>query len=310
MLARVLAVTLNTYREAVRARVLFGLLAVALATSAYSLVIASISLRHEMRVVSDLGAASISLYAVLVAIVLGATSLYRELELKTLFPILTRRLRRHEYVIGKYLGTLTTLAAFILIDGVTVLTILTLQSGQRVGLAIGVALGLLGALAAALVLLERSRSYVVLPWSAVAFAVMFFVAAPAGPERQVLLVSMLLTMAEVSIVCAASILFSSFSTPLWAAIFTVGVFLLGRSADTLAALPERMFGPTVPRVGAVLAKIVPNLQTYVPPRAIMLGQVPEVPVWSFVARGWLNAAFYAAVLLAVASLAFRKRDFQ
>ena len=104
MFGRVSAIAMNTYREAVRARVLFGLLALALATSAYSLVIAAMSLRQEMRIVADIGAASMSFYAVVVSVILGATSLYRELELKTIFPILTRRLRRHEYVVGKYLG--------------------------------------------------------------------------------------------------------------------------------------------------------------------------------------------------------------
>src|SRR5262249_13195470 len=113
MLMRVAAVALNTYREAVRARVLYGLLALALATSAYSLVVATLSLHQEARVVADVGAAAASLYAVLVAIVLGATSLHRELELKTVFPILTRQLRRHEYLVGKYLGMLVTLAVFV-----------------------------------------------------------------------------------------------------------------------------------------------------------------------------------------------------
>src|SRR5512147_2304700 len=104
MFGRVLAIAMNTYREAVRARVLFGLLAAALAASAYSLVIASMSIKQQMRIVADIGSASISAFAVLVAIILGATSLYRELELKTVFPILTRQLRRHEYLIGKYFG--------------------------------------------------------------------------------------------------------------------------------------------------------------------------------------------------------------
>src|SRR5271156_1797281 len=139
MLARVLAIAMNTYREAVRARVLYGLFAVALATALYSLVVATLSLHQETRVVADLGAASISLYAVLVAIVLGATSLHREIELKTIFPILTRPLRRHEYVIGKYLGTLDTLLVFVALDGGVVLALLAGEAGQRADLLAGAA---------------------------------------------------------------------------------------------------------------------------------------------------------------------------
>src|SRR5262245_46107414 len=124
MFGRVFAIATNTYREAVRARVLLGLLAAALAVTLYSLVVASMAIRQEMRMLADLSAASISLGAVLVAIILGATSLYRELELKTVFPILTRKLRRHEYIVGKYLGIVMTLLAFVAIDGAVALAIL------------------------------------------------------------------------------------------------------------------------------------------------------------------------------------------
>src|SRR5438046_2310477 len=134
MFGRVSAIAMNTYREAVRARVLFGLLALALATSVYSLVIAAMSVRQETRLVSDIGAASISLYAVFVSVILGATSLYRELELKTIFPVLTRRLRRHEYVVGKYLGIFATLLVFVAIDGAAILAIMALQSGKHLPL--------------------------------------------------------------------------------------------------------------------------------------------------------------------------------
>ena len=90
MFARVFAIALNTYREAVRARILLGLFAVALATCGYSVIVASLSLHNEPRVVADLGSAAMSLYAVVVAIVMGSTSLHRELEYKTIFPILSR----------------------------------------------------------------------------------------------------------------------------------------------------------------------------------------------------------------------------
>ncbi|HET9930339.1 MAG TPA: hypothetical protein VFQ35_06625, partial [Polyangiaceae bacterium] len=88
MFARVAFVAYNTYREAVRARILHGLFGLALATSAYTLAVGAFANRAQLRVVSDLGAASVSIYGIVVAVVLGATSLYRELELKTIFPIL------------------------------------------------------------------------------------------------------------------------------------------------------------------------------------------------------------------------------
>jgi Cu-processing system permease protein len=301
---------MNTYREAVRARVLFGLLALALATSGYSLVIAAMSVRQEMRIVADLGAASISFYAVLVSVILGATSLYRELELKTIFPILTRRLRRHEYVVGKYLGIFATLLVFVALDGATVLTILAVQSKQHVSLTLGALGGMLVVLGILLWRATYARVFVVLPWSIALFLVMALLSDGAGGERQIVLVSAALTLAEVAIIGAVAMVFSAFSSPFLTAIFTTFLFLIGRSADTLGNIPERVFGSAVRTTGIVLARIVPNLNVYVPPRPLLLGQLATVPLASYVGRAWLNAVLYAVVLLALSAVVFRRRDFQ
>lgn len=310
MFGRVSAIAMNTYREAVRARVLFGLLALALGTSIYSLVIAAMSIKQEMRIVADIGAASISFYAVLTSVILGATSLYRELELKTIFPVLTRRLRRHEYVVGKYLGIFATLLAFVALDGATVLGILAVQSKQHVGLTLGVIGGMAAVLGVLLWRATHGRVFVVLPWSLALFVVMALLADGAGSERQVVVVSAALTLAEVAIVGAVAMVFSAFSSPFLTAIFTVFLFLIGRSADTLGNIPEKIFGATVRSAGIVLAKVVPNLNVYVPPRPLLLGQLAAVPLGSYLGRAWLNAVFYAVVLLTLSAVVFRRRDFQ
>ena len=310
MIGRVSAIAMNTYREAVRARVLVGLLALALATSAYSLVIAAMSVRQEMRIVADIGAASMSLYAVLVSVILGATSLYRELELKTIFPILTRQLRRHEYVIGKYLGIFATLLVFVALDGATVLGILAVQSKQHVPVTLGALTGMVLVLGILVWRLRHVRVFVILPWSILLFGVMARLADGAGAERQLVVVSAALTLAEVAIVGAVAMVFSAFSSPFLTAIFTTFLFAIGRSADTLANIPERVFGSGVRTTGIILAKIVPNLNVYVPPRPLLLGQLAAIPVGSYVGRAWVNAVLYAVVLLTLSAVVFRRRDFQ
>lgn len=310
MFGRVFAIAMNTYREAVRARVLIGLLALALATSAYSLVIAAMSIKQEMRIVADIGAGSISIYAILVSVILGATSLYRELELKTIFPVLTRRLRRHEYILGKYLGIFATLLAFVAIDGAAALLIMAIQSKQHVELTLGVGFLMLVALGILLWRASHSRVFVVLPWSIALFLTMMLLSDGAGGERQIIVVSAVLTLAEVAIVGAIAMLFSSFSSPFLTAIFTFWLFLIGRSADTMANIPARLFGETIRTIGLVLSKIVPNLNVYVPARPLLLGQLATVSVWGYVGRAWLNALFYAAVLLTLSAVVFRRRDFQ
>src|SRR4051812_45444688 len=136
MLLRVIAVALNTYRESVRARILLGLAGVAFAVAFYSLIVGAYTLKYAPRVVSDLGAASISIFSVAVAIIIGATSLHRELEQKTLFPILARPIGRGEYLAGKYLGTLLTIAVFIMADAGLVLLISAALVGRAVAVAV------------------------------------------------------------------------------------------------------------------------------------------------------------------------------
>jgi ABC-type transport system involved in multi-copper enzyme maturation permease subunit len=309
MLARVSAIAMNAYREAVRARILYGLLAFALAACGYSVIVASLSLDQQARVVSDVGSASISLCAVLVAIVLGATSLYRELELKTIFPILARPLHRHEYLVGKYLGILLTLVVFVALDGALVLAILGVETGASLAQILGAAGVLFAVLGALLLRFKHSRVELVVPWSIVMFVVMAFLAAPAGQNRQLVLASCLLTLCESAIITAVATLFSSFSSPFLTAVFTLSVFLIGRSAETLAHLPARQVGAATKQTAAILAHVVPNLQAYVPARPILLGEVPSLPTWPLVAKAAGQSLAYSIVMLALATLIFRRRDF-
>jgi Cu-processing system permease protein len=309
MLARIFVIALNTYREAVRARILHGLFALALATTGYSLIVGAYTAKNQLRVVSDLGAAAISLYAIIVAVVLGATSLYRELELKTLFPILARPVSRSEYLTGKYLGTLLVLAVFVVANTGIGLLATAVLSGRGWGLAVGSALGSLAALGVVGYVKRASITYLPIAWSAFLGVTGALLASGAPDDRRVFLGLGILTMCEVSIVTGLATLFSSFSSPFLTAVFTFALFLIGRSADTLARLPVRVFGPFLHELGGALSRVVPNLMLYVPPRPLLTGEAANVALWPYVGSAALHALAWAVVLLAVASLIFRRRDF-
>ena len=309
MIARVTAIALNTYREAVRARLLLGLFAIALATCGYSLIVASLSLHNELRVVADVGAASLSLYGVVVAIVLGSTALHRELEYKTIFPILSRPIRRWEYVVGKYIGTLLTVLVFVAIDAAVLFALLALEGGQAIWKVGAMVLLALAALGGGALLARHTRVYVAIPWAIAFAAFAWLLAAPASLERQLVTASAILALGEVAIVAAVATFFSSFSSPFLTATFTAMIFVIGRSADTLAHLPRRLFGHTIVAVGRTMARVLPNLHAYVPPRSLLLGEVAAAPVWSYVIVATLHAAFYATALLVGGALAFNRRDF-
>jgi Cu-processing system permease protein len=309
MLSRVAVVALNTYREAVRARVLHGLFGLAIATAGYSLVVGAYALHSSLRVVSDLGAASISIYGIIVAVVLGATSLYRELELKTIFPILARPIRRPEYLVGKYLGTVLTLAVFIAANSGVLLLALALEAGSSLAAPVAAISGVTLLAAGVAWRSARSRTFVLIPWALAILVAGACCAWPAPDDRRVVLGSALLTFSEVALVTAIATLFAAFSSPFLTAICTFGMVVAGRSADTLARLPQRLFGSVLAGLGHSVARVIPNLMLYVPPRPLLTGEASGVSLSSYLAMAALHSLAWSVLLLTGASWLFRRRDF-
>ena len=309
MLARIGIVAFNTYRESVRARVLHGLFALALATGGYSLVVGAFAIREGMRVVSDLGAASISLYGIVVAVVLGATSLYRELELKTIFPILARPLRRSEYVVGKYFGTILTVAVFIAANAGALLLALGHLGGRPLWQPTTVAVVSVVFLLVLGWRLPRWRTALPIPWALFLLAAGWVMATDAPDDRRVIAGLALLTLCEVGVIAAVATVFASFSSPFLTAVFTIGLFIVGRSADTLAHLPDRVFGSAVTSTGKLLSWVVPNLMLYVPQRPLLTGEASGVELGSYLAMAASHALAWGVGLLTIAALIFRRRDF-
>jgi ABC-type transport system involved in multi-copper enzyme maturation permease subunit len=309
MLARILVVAQNTYREAVRARLLLGLFLVAFATAGYCQIVGMFALKSSLRVVSDLGAASVSLYSVVVAIILGATSLHRELELKTIFPILARPIRRDEYLVGKYFGALMTLAVFIAANAAVLILSLSMVASERYLQAIGILAALAGSGALLARQAPRTRTFIPAFAAVLLLIIAWPLASGAPDDRRVIVSASLLSLAEVAVITALATLFSSFSSPFLTAIFTFGVFVIGRSADTLSRLPERVFGKVLHTLAVGISKVVPNLMVYVPPRPLLTGEVASVPIGQYIGLAVVQALAWSIGLLAVAAVIFRRRDF-
>ena len=259
--------------------------------------------------VSDLGGASISLYAILVSVVISGTSLYREVEQKTIFPILTRPIGRGEYLVGKYLGTLLTLLVFIAFDAGACLLIVSGMAGRSPLLLLAVVTSTVVALGVGAWKLPRWATLFPVPIALGLATVGAFLAANAPDERRVVLGMAVLALLEVGIVAAFATLFASFTSPFLSVVFTLGIWIVGRSADTLAKMPDKTFGAAMKRAAAVLAHLVPNLQVYVPARPLLTGETAAGSLSTHVALASAQTACWAVGLLAISSVIFRRRDF-
>jgi ABC-type transport system involved in multi-copper enzyme maturation permease subunit len=107
---RVLVVAYNTFRESMRDKVLYVLLFFAAAAILGSKALGWISIGQDIKIVKDVTLASISIFGALVSIFVGTSLLYKEIDKRTLYTILSQPMRRWEFVVGKYLGLMALLA--------------------------------------------------------------------------------------------------------------------------------------------------------------------------------------------------------
>ncbi len=105
-----LFVAVNTFRESVRDRVLYNLIFFALLMMAAAVLVGQISIGIERLVIINLGLSAISLLGLVMSVFIGVGLVYKEIEKRTLYSILAKPVRRWEFLAGKYLGLLLTLA--------------------------------------------------------------------------------------------------------------------------------------------------------------------------------------------------------
>jgi ABC-type transport system involved in multi-copper enzyme maturation permease subunit len=127
MLGRIWAIALNTFREAARIRVLYGIIVVVLGANLLAVVLGQMSIHEEERVARDIGLAGISFFGSLTAIFLGVFLLYTEVQRRTIHAIVSKPIERWEFVLGKYLGMAIVLTILVALFAVAMAAMLTWQ---------------------------------------------------------------------------------------------------------------------------------------------------------------------------------------
>jgi ABC-type transport system involved in multi-copper enzyme maturation permease subunit len=107
--SRLIAVAANTYRETVRERVLYNLVFFAILMTLSGLFLAELSVRQDDRIIKDIGLASMELFGTFIAIFVGVGLVSKEIERRSLYPLLAKPLTRTEFLLGKFCGLGLTL---------------------------------------------------------------------------------------------------------------------------------------------------------------------------------------------------------
>jgi ABC-type transport system involved in multi-copper enzyme maturation permease subunit len=129
---RVGVVALNTFREAVRDRVLYNLVFFALVMIAASILVGQISIGIEQMVIVSLGLTAISVIGLLIAVFIGVGLVSKEMEKRTLYALLAKPVRRWEFLLGKFGGLVLTLTVnTIAMAAGLFLALLAMKQGEQ-----------------------------------------------------------------------------------------------------------------------------------------------------------------------------------
>ena len=111
------AIARNAFREAVRDRVLYNLVLFVLLLTAGAIFLGELSAGQETKIIIDLGLSAMLLFGVFIAIFVGVGLVYKEIERRTLYAILSKPIGRGQFLLGKYLGLCLTLLVNVIIMG-------------------------------------------------------------------------------------------------------------------------------------------------------------------------------------------------
>jgi len=220
--------------------------------------LADLSVGDFARIIADVGLASIHIFGVIMAVFLGINLVSNEVDRKTIYVILSKPVRRFEFIFGKTLGLGVTLALTTL------------------------------AMATVLFIVHLSYRYV------------------GRAEAGIFIASAGIYMELLLLICLAT-LFSTFTTPVLSAIFTLSLVLVGHLTKYLYVLGEQSKVAAVRWSSRVIFFLLPNLENFNWKNEAAYGSLNSFSVLGW-AAGYLVA--YAACVLCLSCLLFARKDFK
>jgi ABC-type transport system involved in multi-copper enzyme maturation permease subunit len=128
---QIVTIAINAFREAVRDRVLYNLILFVLLITGSAIFLGELTAGQQDRVIVDLGLSAILIFGTFIAIFVGVSLVWKEIEKKTVYAIFSKPIGRAEFIIGKYLGLCLTLLVNVLLMGIGVSLALIYSGGGR-----------------------------------------------------------------------------------------------------------------------------------------------------------------------------------
>jgi ABC-type transport system involved in multi-copper enzyme maturation permease subunit len=257
-------VALSVFRESVRDKVLYSLVAFAVLLIAASYLIGQLTAGQDIKIIKDLGLAAISVFGLLMAVFIGIGLVWKEVERRSIYNLLSKPLRRYEFILGKYAGLVLTLVVNI---------------------------GLMSA-----------AYFAVLAYMASTFPVEARAAWPAPATDPALLTAIGLILLELALVTAVALFFSTFSTPYLSAVLTFGLWVIGNFNEDLRNFGAIVTSPEATWLTTALYYVLPNFAAFDVKTQVVHGlAVPGAYVATVAAYGVVYVALLLAGAIAIFS---------
>ena len=133
---RIFSIASNTFREAVRDRVLYNLVLFVLLLTASAIFLGELTAGQEARTIVNLGLSAMLLFGAFISIFVGVSLVSKEIERRTVYSIFSKPIGRGTFIIGKYLGLCLTLLVNVVIMGAGVSLALIYVGGKGLALSI------------------------------------------------------------------------------------------------------------------------------------------------------------------------------
>src|SRR5437899_8363830 len=98
---RITVIALNTFRETLRDKILYNLVFFGLFLIGSSILLSTLSMGEQVKIIQDIGLASTNVFGVIIAIFVGIGLVSKEIAKRTTFTIIAKTVHRYMFLHGK-----------------------------------------------------------------------------------------------------------------------------------------------------------------------------------------------------------------
>lgn len=120
-------IILSTFREIVRNKFLYLILFFAFIFIVFSILLGKLTIWDDSKIIVDFWLAMIEIFWLIGVLFVWSQLLFKEVEGKTIFLILSKPIKRYEFILGKFLWFTSTIALIILLQSVLFLIVLFIK---------------------------------------------------------------------------------------------------------------------------------------------------------------------------------------